>query len=43
MNGQHLRALPIEKLTKLVGERWKSVGILTESEGVFVDVSFLIM
>ncbi|ESQ31494.1 hypothetical protein EUTSA_v10003868mg [Eutrema salsugineum] len=37
MNGQHLRALPIEKLTKLVGERWKSVGILTASEGVFVD------
>ncbi|VVB17956.1 unnamed protein product [Arabis nemorensis] len=37
MNGQHLRALPSEKLTKLVGERWKSAGILTESEGSFVD------
>uniref|UniRef100_A0A1J3CY22 Glutamate--tRNA ligase, chloroplastic/mitochondrial n=1 Tax=Noccaea caerulescens TaxID=107243 RepID=A0A1J3CY22_NOCCA len=37
MNGQHLRALPFEKLTKLVGERWKSAGILTESEGSFVD------
>lgn len=43
MNGQHLRALPVEKLTKLVGERWKSAGILTESEGSFVDVRFLIM
>ncbi|XP_010461351.1 PREDICTED: glutamate--tRNA ligase, chloroplastic/mitochondrial [Camelina sativa] len=37
MNGQHLRALPNEKLTKLVGERWKSAGILSESEGSFVD------
>lgn len=37
MNGQHLRALPNEKLTKLVGERWKSAGILTESEGSFVN------
>lgn len=37
MNGQHLRALPFEKLTKLIGERWKSTGILTESEGPFVD------
>lgn len=43
MNGQHLRALPFEKLTKLVGERWKSAGILTESEGSFVDVRFLII
>lgn len=41
MNGQHLRALPFEKLTKLIGERWKSTGILTESEGPFVDVRFL--
>ncbi|KAF8118478.1 hypothetical protein N665_0005s0235 [Sinapis alba] len=37
MNGLHLKALPSEKLTKLVGERWKSAGILTESEGSFVD------
>ncbi|CAN8251706.1 unnamed protein product [Cochlearia groenlandica] len=37
MNGQHLRTLPFEKLTKLVGERWKSAGILTESEGIFVN------
>lgn len=38
MNGLHLKALPSEKLTKLVGEQWKSAGILTESEGSFVDV-----
>lgn len=38
MNGLHLKALPSEKLTKLVGERWKSAGILTQSEGSFVDV-----
>ncbi|GAV81822.1 tRNA-synt_1c domain-containing protein [Cephalotus follicularis] len=37
MNGQHLRALPSEKLTKLIGERWKCTGILTESEGPFVE------
>lgn len=38
MNGQHLRALPSEELTKLIGERWKSTGILTESEGPFIKV-----
>ncbi|XP_038888402.1 glutamate--tRNA ligase, chloroplastic/mitochondrial [Benincasa hispida] len=39
MNGQHLRALPSEELTKLIGERWKSTGILTESEGPFIEES----
>lgn len=42
MNGQHLRALPSEELTKLIGERWKSTGLLTESEGPFIDVSFFL-
>ncbi|KAG8383320.1 hypothetical protein BUALT_Bualt04G0000200 [Buddleja alternifolia] len=37
MNGQHLRSLPLEKLTKIVGERWKSTGVLTESGGSFVE------
>ncbi|KAL3624328.1 Glutamate--tRNA ligase, chloroplastic/mitochondrial [Castilleja foliolosa] len=37
MNGQHLRSLPSEELTKLIGERWKSTGILTESRGSFVQ------
>ncbi|OMP11372.1 Glutamyl/glutaminyl-tRNA synthetase, class Ib [Corchorus olitorius] len=37
MNGQHLRALPIEELTKLIGERWKSAGLLIESAGPFID------
>ncbi|XP_010521067.1 PREDICTED: glutamate--tRNA ligase, chloroplastic/mitochondrial [Tarenaya hassleriana] len=37
MNGQHLRALPFEKLKKLIGDRWKYAGILTESDGPFVD------
>ncbi|KAK6129453.1 hypothetical protein DH2020_036802 [Rehmannia glutinosa] len=37
MNGQHLRSLPSEKLTKLIGERWKSTGIVTESSGSFVE------
>ncbi|KAL5562301.1 hypothetical protein UlMin_032048 [Ulmus minor] len=37
MNGQHLRALPSEELTKLIGERWKNTGILKESEGSFIE------
>ncbi|XP_058070274.1 glutamate--tRNA ligase, chloroplastic/mitochondrial isoform X2 [Magnolia sinica] len=37
MNGQHLRALPSDDLIKILGERWKSTGILTESAGVFVE------
>ncbi|XP_039001859.1 glutamate--tRNA ligase, chloroplastic/mitochondrial-like isoform X2 [Hibiscus syriacus] len=37
MNGQHLRALPSEELSKLIGERWNSTGLLTESEGPFID------
>ncbi|XVE49636.1 hypothetical protein DITRI_Ditri01bG0097400 [Diplodiscus trichospermus] len=37
MNGQHLRALLFEELTNLIGERWKSTGLLTESEGPFID------
>ncbi|CAN0879681.1 Glutamate--tRNA ligase, chloroplastic/mitochondrial [Linum grandiflorum] len=37
MNGQHLRALPSEKFTKLIGERWKDTGILTESQGPFIE------
>ncbi|EXB40441.1 Glutamate--tRNA ligase [Morus notabilis] len=37
MNGEHLRVIPSEELTKLIGERWKSTGILTESEGPFIE------
>ncbi|KAG7978512.1 hypothetical protein I3843_05G086400 [Carya illinoinensis] len=37
MNGQHLRALPSEEFAKLIAERWKSTGILTESEGTFIQ------
>ncbi|KAK1307334.1 hypothetical protein QJS10_CPA10g00048 [Acorus calamus] len=36
MNGQHLKAIPQDQLTKVLGEHWKSNGILTESEGMFV-------
>ncbi|XP_020268128.1 glutamate--tRNA ligase, chloroplastic/mitochondrial [Asparagus officinalis] len=36
MNGQHLRALPSDKLINIFGSRWKSTGILLESEGTFV-------
>lgn len=37
MNGQHLRSLPSEKFCKIIGERWKSIGILTESEGIWIE------
>ncbi|XP_042499939.1 glutamate--tRNA ligase, chloroplastic/mitochondrial [Macadamia integrifolia] len=36
MNGQYLRALPSGELTKLLGEHWKSTGILRESEALFI-------
>ena len=38
MNGQHLRALPSEELTNLIGEQWRTAGILTVSSGPFIDV-----
>ncbi|KAH9611017.1 hypothetical protein KSS87_008750 [Heliosperma pusillum] len=37
MNGHYLRALPSDELTKLIGDCWKSSGILNESEGQFVE------
>ncbi|KAJ7968962.1 Glutamate--tRNA ligase [Quillaja saponaria] len=37
MNGQHLRALPSEELTNLIGNRWKSTGTLKVSAGAFVE------
>lgn len=38
MNGLHLRSLSSVEVVKLIGERWKSSGILTESEGLIVEV-----
>ncbi|CAJ1948807.1 unnamed protein product [Sphenostylis stenocarpa] len=37
MNGQHLRARHSDELTKVIGEYWKTSGILTVSAGPFVD------
>ncbi|KAI9073884.1 hypothetical protein K1719_044156 [Acacia pycnantha] len=37
MNGQHLRALPSKELTNLIGERWKTSGLVTVSDGPFID------
>ncbi|TKY68799.1 Glutamate--tRNA ligase [Spatholobus suberectus] len=37
MNGQHLRTRPSEELTKLIGEHWKTSGLLTVSAGPFID------
>nr|XP_029122792.1 glutamate--tRNA ligase, chloroplastic/mitochondrial isoform X2 [Elaeis guineensis] len=37
MNGQHLRALPSEKLIEIFGDRWKGTGILLESKSKFVE------
>ncbi|KAI8542493.1 hypothetical protein RHMOL_Rhmol08G0142100 [Rhododendron molle] len=41
MNGQHLRSFSLEELTKLMGQHWKSTGILAESEGMFVEITTL--
>lgn len=41
MNGQHLRALSSDTLTKLFGEEWKNAGLLLESDGMFAKVIFL--
>ncbi|XP_010025655.2 glutamate--tRNA ligase, chloroplastic/mitochondrial [Eucalyptus grandis] len=37
MNGQHLRAIPSEALTGLIGQHWKSTCTLKESDGPFVE------
>ncbi|CAA7409485.1 unnamed protein product [Spirodela intermedia] len=37
MNGQHLRSLPADKLVNILGQQWKTAGILLESEGMFVE------
>ncbi|XP_057453752.1 glutamate--tRNA ligase, chloroplastic/mitochondrial [Lotus japonicus] len=37
MNGQHLKAQPSEELKSLIGERWKTCGLLNESTGPFID------
>ncbi|KAJ4758774.1 Glutamate--tRNA ligase [Rhynchospora pubera] len=37
MNGLHLRSLPQDELVKIFEDRWKSVGILVDSDGILVD------
>lgn len=34
--GQHLRALPVETLTAMVGERWVASGLLKRPDSPFV-------
>ncbi|KAL8129551.1 hypothetical protein V2J09_018706 [Rumex salicifolius] len=43
MNGQHLRSLPSDKLTKLIGEHWKSISMLNDSEGQFVEEAIALL
>lgn len=43
MNGQHLRSLPSEELNQVIGERWKNAGIVTESQGVFIQDAVLLL
>lgn len=38
MNGLHLRSLPQDELVKIFEDRWKSVGILVDSDGSFAKV-----
>ena len=35
MNGQHLRALPVEELTPMVGEALAEAGVCKEAGGTF--------
>ncbi|GBG78006.1 hypothetical protein CBR_g25940 [Chara braunii] len=37
MNGQHLRSCATNELRRMLGERWVQAGILTRSDGPFVD------
>ncbi|KAL1366907.1 hypothetical protein HN51_020949 [Arachis hypogaea] len=37
MNGQHLRARPLQEVAQLIGDHWKASGLLTVSTGPFVD------
>ncbi|CAL0324372.1 unnamed protein product [Lupinus luteus] len=37
MNGHYLRAHPEEEFTNLIGEHWKTSGLLTVSAGPFID------
>lgn len=41
MNGQYLKLLPSEEFKRAIGQHWKSCGILTEAEGLFVEVEVL--
>ncbi|KAK9051866.1 hypothetical protein SSX86_028495 [Deinandra increscens subsp. villosa] len=43
MNGQHLKALPVDELIKTVGEQWRSAGILNESEGLFIEDAYKLL
>lgn len=38
MNGLHLRSLPQDELVKTFEDRWKSVGILVDSDDTFAKV-----
>lgn len=42
MNGLHLRSLSQDELVQIFEDRWKSVGILVDSDGTFAKV-FLIL
>ncbi|KAL3684264.1 hypothetical protein R1sor_002286 [Riccia sorocarpa] len=37
MNGQHLRSLPVEEISKMFGEQWLRAGLVSRSEGPFID------
>lgn len=39
MNGQHLRALPLEELTKMLGARWVEADLLSRADSPFVAAS----
>ena len=38
VNGQHLRLLPEEQLTALIGSQWVQAGLTKRADGMFVEV-----
>lgn len=42
MNGLHLRSLSQDELVQVFEDRWKSVGILVDSDGTFAKVYLIL-
>lgn len=43
MNGQHLRSLPEEAMTEMVGGRWAATGLLARADSPFVAAALALV